>query len=481
MQKKFVSSLLLLLFLNVLVKPFWIFGIDLAVQNRVGATEYGLYAAIFSFSIIFNMLLDFGLTHYNNRTIAQSPEKVAQNFSKLTSLKLFLGLLYFAVSIGIGSFLGYTHQAFWLLLTLSSCQFLASMLLFLRSHLAGLHLFKSDAFLSVLDKILVIALCALLLFTSVLNRDFTVLDFALAQLISFVLAVVVGFVMVWQKAQGFKFQFSVSEFFVTLKKSAPYALLILLMALYIRVDSVMLEQISGAFYTGVYAQAYRLLDVVNQLGYLFAVLLLPMFSGMFARNENVKPLTQLSFGLIYSGAMAIACASFFVAEPFLDLLYTSHARLSASVFKWLMVSSLFFGSTYVFGTLLTARGNLKQLNMVALAGFLVNVVLNFILIPEYQAEGAAIATVITQFTTALAQLLVSFKLLQFNFGRRYWLQWLGFTICSLLASWVLSLTSLPWVLFGILCMLVILLLALLFNMINTASLLRIIRLRLSSQ
>lgn len=57
MQKKFVSSLLLLLFLNLLVKPLWIFGIDLTVQNRVGAEQYGLYAAIFSFTFVFNLSL----------------------------------------------------------------------------------------------------------------------------------------------------------------------------------------------------------------------------------------------------------------------------------------------------------------------------------------------------------------------------------------------------------------------------------------
>ena len=72
MQKKFLSSLLLLLFLNVLIKPLWIFGIDLSVQNRVGAEEYGLYAAIFSFTLIFNIILDLGLTHYNNQAIARN-------------------------------------------------------------------------------------------------------------------------------------------------------------------------------------------------------------------------------------------------------------------------------------------------------------------------------------------------------------------------------------------------------------------------
>ena len=37
MKRKFVINLALVLFLNLLVKPFWIFGIDRTVQNVVGA------------------------------------------------------------------------------------------------------------------------------------------------------------------------------------------------------------------------------------------------------------------------------------------------------------------------------------------------------------------------------------------------------------------------------------------------------------
>ena len=58
MRKTFVTNLLLLLFLNLLVKPFYIFGIDRTVQNVVGTEVYGLYAAMFSLSIIFNIILN---------------------------------------------------------------------------------------------------------------------------------------------------------------------------------------------------------------------------------------------------------------------------------------------------------------------------------------------------------------------------------------------------------------------------------------
>lgn len=59
-----------MLLLNLLVKPLWIFVIDRNVQLTVGHEDYGLYGALVSISIIFNILLDLGITNYNNKTLA---------------------------------------------------------------------------------------------------------------------------------------------------------------------------------------------------------------------------------------------------------------------------------------------------------------------------------------------------------------------------------------------------------------------------
>ena len=49
-QRKLVSGLFWVLLANLLVKPFWILGIEVEVQNAVGDKVYGFYAALFSFS-----------------------------------------------------------------------------------------------------------------------------------------------------------------------------------------------------------------------------------------------------------------------------------------------------------------------------------------------------------------------------------------------------------------------------------------------
>ena len=53
MQRKFLTNLLFLIFVNVLIKPFYIFGIDRTVQVTVGTADYGLYAVLYNFSILY--------------------------------------------------------------------------------------------------------------------------------------------------------------------------------------------------------------------------------------------------------------------------------------------------------------------------------------------------------------------------------------------------------------------------------------------
>jgi hypothetical protein len=74
-------------------------------------------------------------------------------------------------------------------------------------------------------------------------------------------------------------------------------------------------------------------------------------------------------------------------------------------------------TTYIFGTLLTANGNLKSLNLMASCGMVMNIGLNLYLIPHYQAIGAAVASLITQIFTSLLQVFIAKK--QFHFKINY--------------------------------------------------------------
>jgi O-antigen/teichoic acid export membrane protein len=413
-----------------LVKPFWVLGIDRTVQNVVGAEEYGFYFSLFSFSLLLNILLDVGITNFNNRNIAQNSNLLSKSLSNIVSLKFFLALIYFAVTLISAFFISYEWRQIKLLLLLVFNQFLASFILYLRSNISGLHFFKTDSLLSVLDRSLMIIICGLLLWGNVIDSPFKIEWFVYAQTLSYLITSLIAFIIVYNKAAFLKININRKYFIAILKKSYPFALLTLLMAFYYRIDSVMIERMlpDGKEQAGIYAQAFRLLDAVTMFAFLFAGILLPMFSRMISKGEKINKLTQFSFSLLIVPVIIFSLTSFSYSKEIIDLLYIEHIAISANIFAILMLCFIGISTAYIFGTLLTANGNLKYLNIMALAGVTVNILLNIILIPRYQAMGSAVASLVTQSLTALIQVVLVKKVFDFRINYKKILSLILFTI-----------------------------------------------------
>lgn len=423
MQKKFLSNLVLIVVLNLLVKPFYILGIDAEIQNRVGEAVYGNYFSLLNFSFLLNILLDFGLTNYNARNIAQYPKQVSNHFGKILSLRFLLFFLYAAATGMTGLLIGYDGQEYYLLLLLMLNQFLIAIVQFARSNFAGLHLFRTDAFISILDRSLLVIICSLMLWTNWFGGDMKIEWFVYAQTAAYGLSALISvsmlFFKIGQVRLGIKKPFSV----YILKQSFPYALLILLMMMYSRIDAVMLERLlpNGDEAAGIYAQGFRLLDAVNMFALLFAGLLLPIFARLIQEKQSVKEMTELAFRILFGISIIVAITCFLFQFELIDLRYPGSDITSSITFGYLILSFVPVSVTYVFGTLLTANGSLKYLNQMAFGGVILNVVLNYVLIQWHGVVGAAIATLITQGLTALVQMGVAYQLFRFRFKLTYYL------------------------------------------------------------
>ncbi len=416
-QKDFIVNLMLLIFINLLIKPFWLFGIDLGVQNRVGPADYGLYAAIFSFTFLFNAMLDMGINSFNNRNIARYNHLLQKHFSGILGLKLLLGVIYLMITFIVGIAIGYEGLQVKLLFWISINQFLNSFVLYLRSNISALLMFKTDALLSVLDRLLAILICGVLLWSNWVKQPFGIEWFVYSQTAAYIIAVGIAFGVVVYNSGFRKPTWNRPFFLMILKKSFPFALLYLLMACYSRTDSVMIERLLpssiAAYETGIYASAFRLLDALVMVSYLFSVILLPLFSKMLKMREDIRSIVRTSFSLLFYFSVTTTILLITYRFPILNLLYPDHGAETAGVFLFLIPCLIPISFTYIFGTLLTANENLKWLNIISVAGIIVNFILNFILIPRLHAEGAAITSLTTQSMIAFIQLFIVVKRLKF--------------------------------------------------------------------
>lgn len=419
MQRKFITNLGFLLLLNILIKPFWLFGIDRAVQNATGAEAYGHYYALFNFSLLLNILLDLGITNFNNRNISMNRQLLQKHISGIIVLRMALAFFYIGISMIAAFFVGYQAEEISMLLILLLNQVLISGILYFRSNLAGLHMFKLDSLISVLDRAIMILICGWLLWGRQATHAFEIEWFVWAQTASYVITLLVILSMLSRKVQLIKIKWNRAFSLMILRKSYPFAILILLMTFYNRVDSVMLERMldDGDLFAGIYAQAYRLMEAGNMVAYLFAGLLLPMFSSMIKKNQDVGPLLKTSSTLMLTPAIAAAIIFLFNNVEIMDSLYKYNARESAQVGVFLMVSFIGMCVSYNFGALLTANGSLSVLNRMAAGAMVLNVLLNLILIPQMQAKGAAMASMLTQMIMAILQIWLAKRIFKFQINQ----------------------------------------------------------------
>lgn len=443
------SNIFFLVLVNLLIKPLFIFGIDIPVQNRVGEEAYGYYFALFNLAFLFNMVLDFGVNTFTQRVVARNPDRVQAWLPSVLLLKSALALVFFALVMLVGAGLRLDADQFRLLAWICLNRILISYHMYFRANVSGLQAFRLDAMLSISDRFLTILVVGALLYTDVLGRAFEIQDFVLSTTASLLLTASISWISLRWKNGIIKLQWDPRVFKLVLLRAYPYALLGVLMTLYNRIDGVMLERLlgdQGDTQAGIYAAAYRLLDAATMFAFLISGILLPLFSRLIKERTAIWPMARMGARLMYAVSMAagLACSAF--AGPIMDLLYINADAYWHKIFALLIFGFVFNSSVYVFGSLLTAGGYLRGLNIIALSGVLLNIILNLILIPREMAMGAALATVVTQGLVALAHIIYAAR--QFKISSELLAElprWILYTAVLLGLRQLLLQSSLPWI------------------------------------
>lgn len=478
MNRQFLLNIALLLALNLLVKPFYIFGIDRTVQNTVGTEAYGLYFTFFNLALLLQIVNDFGIQNFNNRAIAQHRQLIGKYFPNLLMVKLLLGWLYLLVALAVAALLGYPLQVWPLLGWVLIVQVLSSFVLFLRSNISGLGFYRTDSLISALDRFLLIGIAGFLLLSQSWLGDFQIEWLVYAQAASMGLTALAAFWVLRGHLPKLRLRWKTPLVVWFLRSSAPFALVILLTTLYTRMDAVMLERLlaDGEHEAGVYASAYRLLDASNMIGYLFATLLLPMFARLLGAKEPIRPLVETSFKLIMTGAWTLSLGVYFFREEIAYWLYREATPYWGEVLGFLMLSFVAVSGTYVFGTLLLANGNMKPLNRLFALGIVLNAALNLLLIPVYKAWGAALATLLTQLVIWFSEMIISHRQMNALPSGRSMILHAVFALCVGLVFFVLSSWEpFTWQIRFLAGMLLSASLAIVFRMIEPARAIRMLR------
>jgi O-antigen/teichoic acid export membrane protein len=457
LKREFIKNLVWLQALNWLIKPVWILWIERTVQLQLGNEWYGQYFVHFNVGLLFAVLLDAGLNSYISREVATHGKVL--HLKRILFLRLVFGGLYVLLVAAVAWW-----QSLSALLVLLVCinQILASFLLLIRAILQGKHLFISDGVLSVTDRLIAVIGSAVFLYG---NREFSgfngVVVFLLAQTVGYIVALVLGgyFLRFSQnKVQEVSAVFAIPTFKEWLKQVGWYIAMALAMSIFTRVDSLMIRifspdvqgaegiQNAGFFQAGLYAQGYRLLDAALIFSTLLSTQLLPIFSRNISQNKSSETVLWGSFRLVWLVSVSAFLLAVVLGKPIIEMMYkgkweTQSAEMitaSWKIFCFLMAAYIPMALIHVFGTYVTAMGELKWLTKIAVLALLINIALNRIFIVEFGALGASWSCLITQgfFAVACIWKITKVNVLKWDIKR---LKIIVFTVVlAILALWLNS-------------------------------------------
>jgi O-antigen/teichoic acid export membrane protein len=420
---KFYSSLGLLVLLNIIIKPVWIFLIDRQVQNHVGASAYGIYFSLLNLSIVFSFFLDWGLSTFVNQQMAAN-EKIRDRVGDLLLTRLFFILVYIVV---IGSIAWFSGISDWdILWKVSGIQVLTSLFLFLRSLITAAQWFRTDAWLSVLDKSMMIVLCGGFLYFPLQFGSISIEKFLLVQFFATTIAVLFAAVILLQKGG---FLFKIKKGFIgpdMIRAALPFGLIVLLMSTHYRLDGFLIERFhaNGAYEAGLYAGAYRLLDAANMIGYLVASFLLPFIARQTSLKNNIGEVVLNSRHLLMLFSIFVALTAIFLAPWIQALLYDHEDPAAIRVIQLCLPALLGYSLVQVYGTLLTGTGRVAYFCFIVFFSVVLNILLNLLLIPEHGAIGASVAALISQGSCGIATMLYASKKCGINMHARSFLMYI---------------------------------------------------------
>jgi polysaccharide transporter, PST family len=181
-----------------------------------------------------------------------------------------------------------------------------------------------------------------------------------------------------------------------LRDGWPQMLSVLSILIYMKIDQVMLGQMSGEHQVGLYAAACRL----SELWYFLPMALIAnLFPSIVAIREVNRPLYYRRmlwlFSLMSAVSLAVSAGIWWCSDWLVLSLYKAPFAAAAPILTIHVWSSLFVFLGTAQEPWNVAEGLMRLSLFRTASGAVMNVLLNLVLIPRYGGVGAAWATLIS--------------------------------------------------------------------------------------
>lgn len=361
------------------------------VSRVLGAENIGIYSFTISIATYFILFGTLGISMYAQREIAYVQDDLNKK-SKIFWEIILLRFITMGISIIVFYFVyinGTEYQVYYKILVLE----LIAVTLDITWFFQGIEDFKKTVIRNIIVKIISIVS----IFIFVKTQDDLV-----NYLLIYALSDVIANISLWLYLPKYIKKIKIHDLKITKHLKPTIGLFIPQIAIqvYTLLDKVMLGYIiEDKTEVGYYDQAQKiikmLLTVVTSLG----TVMLPRMANTFIKGDNkkLKEYMKKSFSFVFFLSIPMIFGIIVVSKDFVPIFFGEGYENVALVMNVISPILLIIGISNVIGTqYLLPTKRQKEFTISVVCGAIVNFVANMILIKNYGAVGASIATVIAE-------------------------------------------------------------------------------------
>lgn len=363
------------------------------LARNLGPENLGKYYFAISFTTVFAIFIDLGLINVLMREVSKRKQEAQQIVGSAIAIKLPLALATLGAAVLTINILDYPPVTTYLVYLSCICMVLDSFTTTFFAVIRGFHNLFFESISSVLFQIIVMVLGLTAIYNG-MNLLWVMGALVTASVFNFSFSSSV----LWRK-MGIVIKPVYDKTLIRslAKLTIPFGLFALFQRFYMHFDSVLLSLLAGDKYVGYYQIAFKIVFALQFLPLAFVASLYPAMSYYWINNREQLSISferAISYLMIISIPISAGVA---VLADEIILLFKSGFGGAILPVQIIILALMFVFINFPIGSLLNAcdRQKYNTLNM----GIVVatSLVLNLILIPQFQAVGASITVLVTNF------------------------------------------------------------------------------------
>lgn len=406
------------------------------VARMIGVEDLGKYTFALSFTTLFAVFVDLGLTQALIRETAKFKENAGKYLSAVISVRLVVSVLVYLLVVLVINLLNYPAVTKNLVYFSGVIMLIDQFTLVLWGVFRGYRNLKYESISVVINQIIIVFVGFIVLYSK-LPLIFLMLPFLIASSFSLIFSLfsVRHFLDV---KMIFNFDLKILKFLARL--AVPFALIAIFSRVYGYIDQIMLSKMIGDTALGWYSVAMKIPFALQFVPAALAAAIFPAFSHHFIHDKEQLRFTYervLRFLIIIVMPISIGVAV--LAEPIILSLYGGEYLPAILPLQILMLGLFFVFMNFPIGSLL--NGCNRQVANTKLVGvtMIINLILNILLIPTYSFVGASVAFLVSHSFLFFAGSLIAKKITPYNLIELWKVFWrvIVSTIIMGIVIWIL--------------------------------------------